>query len=207
MSPAASDVQWRVVPGATSAGLRATCDVVIVGAGVQGLALAYELGRRGLGNVAAVDAAYPGAGASVRNGELIRSAFASVEWTAFFHESLRRWHGLSAELDFNVLFTPAGYLVLATTPAELYGALRGRRCRRRTLGGDRHRRRRNRRPGRREGGVWRAGSLTASAQPGPGDGSTLESWFERVGRGGAGARSRIRTADPLLTMEVLCLLS
>jgi glycine/D-amino acid oxidase-like deaminating enzyme len=153
MSPAASDAQWRVVPGATSAGLRATYDVVIVGAGVQGLALAYELRRRGLGNVAAVDAAYPGAGASGRNGELIRSAFASVEWTTFFHESLRRWHGLSAELDFNVLFTPAGYLVLATTPAELHGALRGRRCGRRTLGGDRHRRRRRRRPGRREGGV------------------------------------------------------
>jgi sarcosine oxidase subunit beta len=90
--------------------------VVIVGAGVQGLALAYELGRRGIGRVAVVDAAYPGAGASGRNGELIRSAFASVEWTAFFHESLKRWHTLSAELDFNVLFTPAGYLVLASTP-------------------------------------------------------------------------------------------
>ena len=133
MSPAAPDARWRVVPGATSAGLRATYDVVIVGAGVQGLALAYELGRRGLGNVAVVDAAYPGAGASGRNGELIRSAFASVEWTAFVHESLRRWHGLSAELDFNVLFTPTGYLVLAATPAELQ-AYEGYVARQRRLG-------------------------------------------------------------------------
>ena len=109
----------RVVPGASSGPLRACYDVVIVGAGVQGLALGYELGRRGIGRVAVVDAAYPGAGASGRNGELIRSAFASREWITLFDESLRRWHTLSAELDFNVLFTPAGYMVLAATAAEL----------------------------------------------------------------------------------------
>ena len=115
----ASARPFRVIPGAGASPLRRSYDVVIVGAGVQGLALAYELGRRGIGRVAVLDAAYPGAGASGRNGELIRSAFASVEWTSLFHESLRRWHTLSAELDFNVLFTPAGYLVLATTPAEM----------------------------------------------------------------------------------------
>jgi sarcosine oxidase subunit beta len=123
----------RVVPGACTGQLRASYDVVIVGAGVQGLALAYELGRRGIGRVAVVDAAYPGAGASGRNGELIRSAFASVEWIAFFHESLRRWHTLSAELDFNVLFTPAGYFVLAATPAEME-AFAGHVARQRSLG-------------------------------------------------------------------------
>jgi sarcosine oxidase subunit beta len=99
--------------------LRRTYDVVIVGAGVQGLALAHDLGRRGIGRVAVLDAAYPGAGASGRNGELIRSAFASREWIGLFDDSLRRWHTLSAELDFNVLFTPAGYTVLASTEAEL----------------------------------------------------------------------------------------
>ena len=109
----------RVVPGASSGPLRASYDVVVIGAGVQGLALAYELGRRGIGRVAVLDAAYPGAGASGRNGELIRSAFASREWITLFDESLRRWHTLSAELDFNALFTPAGYMVLASTPAEL----------------------------------------------------------------------------------------
>jgi sarcosine oxidase subunit beta len=93
--------------------------VLVVGAGVQGLALAYELARRGVGRVVVLDAAYPGSGASGRNGELIRSAFASREWIALFDESLRRWRTLSAELDFNVLFTPAGYLVLASTPPEL----------------------------------------------------------------------------------------
>ena len=119
MPPPGLEARSRVVPGACTGGLRSSYDVVVVGAGVQGLAVAYELGKRGIGRIAVLEAAYPGAGASGRNGELIRSAFASVEWISLFHESLRRWRALSAELDFNVLFTPAGYLVLASTPAEM----------------------------------------------------------------------------------------
>jgi len=45
---------------------------------------------------------------------MIRSAFASTEWIGLFDDSLRRWQRLSAELDFNVLFTRAGYLLLAS---------------------------------------------------------------------------------------------
>ncbi len=109
----------RVVPGACTGALRRAYDVVVIGAGVQGLAVAHELARRGVGRVAVLDAAYPGAGASGRNGELIRSAFASKEWMGLFDESLRRWRTLSAELDFNVLFTAAGYAVLAASDDEV----------------------------------------------------------------------------------------
>lgn len=105
------------VPGTTRGPLRRSYDVVVIGAGVQGLATAFELARRGAGAVCVVDATYPGAGASGRNGELIRSAFASAEWIGLFDLSLRRWHSLSALLDFNVLFTPAGYLVVAADGA------------------------------------------------------------------------------------------
>lgn len=107
----------RVIPGATTDELAASYDAVIVGAGLQGVALAYELAKRRLGRVAVLDAAYPGAGASGRNGEMIRSAFSTDEWIGLFDDSLRRWQTLSAELDFNVLFTRAGYLVLASTEA------------------------------------------------------------------------------------------
>ena len=106
------------VPGATATSLRKSYDVVIAGAGVQGLALAYELAKRGVTNVAVLDQRYPGAGASGRNGELIRSAFGSLEWCGLFNESLRRWEGLSEELDFNVLFSRSGYLVVATTQEQ-----------------------------------------------------------------------------------------
>jgi len=113
------------VAGATRGALRSAYDVVIVGGGVQGLALAFELARRGVRDVCVLDADYPGSGASGRNGEMIRSAFSSVEWATFFDISLRRWHALSDALDFNVLFTPAGYLVLASTEEQLE---RGRRA-------------------------------------------------------------------------------
>lgn len=107
----------RVIPGATSHELAAAYDAIIVGGGLQGVALAYELAQRRFGRIAVLEAVYPGAGASGRNGEMIRSAFATDEWIGLFDDSLRRWQTLSAELDFNVLFTKAGYLVLASTEA------------------------------------------------------------------------------------------
>ena len=107
------------VPGVATGPLRPAYDVVIIGGGIQGLALGYELARRGMRRVCVLETAYPGAGASGRNGELIRSAFASREWATLFDLSLRKWHGLSSELGANTLFTRAGYLVLASTAREV----------------------------------------------------------------------------------------
>ena len=94
-------------------------DVVIIGGGAQGLSLAYNLACRGLTDVAVLDRSYPGSGASGRNGEMIRSAFASAEWIRFFDASLRIWQTLSHQLRFNLMFNRRGYLILATTPDEL----------------------------------------------------------------------------------------
>ena len=94
-------------------------DVVIVGGGVQGLSLAYNLARSGLHRVAVLEKSYIGSGASGRNGEMIRSAFASEEWIRLFDKSLRIWETLSGELDFNVMFTRHGYLILASTSEEM----------------------------------------------------------------------------------------
>jgi glycine/D-amino acid oxidase-like deaminating enzyme len=120
-----------VMPGATSHGLAAAYDAVIVGGGLQGIALAYELAQREFGRIAVLEAVYPGAGASGRNGEMIRSAFATDEWIGLFDDSLRRWQTLSAELDFNVLFTRAGYLVLASTESAVAACARNVQLQRR----------------------------------------------------------------------------
>lgn len=103
------------LPGVSSAEIRAGYDVVIIGAGIQGLAIAYELAKLGHTDVLVLDKSWPGGGASGRNGELIRSAFASAEWCDFFELSRVKWLNLSAELDHNVLFNRTGYAVLATT--------------------------------------------------------------------------------------------
>jgi len=117
-------VRPRVIPGATPGEPAAAYDAVIVGGGLQGLALAYELAKRRFGRIVVLEAAYPGSGGSGRNGEMIRSAFATDEWIGLFDDSLRRWQTLSAELDFNVLFTRAGYLLLASTEEALAAARR-----------------------------------------------------------------------------------
>jgi len=107
-----------MLPGVHDGPLARTYDVVIVGAGIQGVGLAYELAKRGVRRIAVLDRSWPGNGASGRNGEMIRSAFSSPEWINLFPHSLRRWHRLSAELDFNVLFSPDGYVVLASTEQQ-----------------------------------------------------------------------------------------
>lgn len=107
------------LPGVSTGAPRSRYDVVIVGAGIQGLATAYELARLGITDVAVLDESWPGSGASGRNGEMIRSAFSSRAWCELFDISVKRFAKLSAELDFNILFNPSGYLVLASTDEEL----------------------------------------------------------------------------------------
>ena len=68
--------------------------------------------------VALFEKSYLGSGASGRNGEMIRSAFGSREWIGLWDKSLKLWEDLAAELDFNVMFTRHGYLILATNDKE-----------------------------------------------------------------------------------------
>jgi sarcosine oxidase subunit beta len=105
--------------GVTRSELRSAYEVVIVGGGVHGLALAHGLADRGIRDVAVLEARWPGSGASGRNGELIRSAFGAIEWIQFYEHSVRLWHELSAKLDFNVLFTAGGYTVIASNQEDL----------------------------------------------------------------------------------------
>ena len=106
------------VPGVARGELRATYDAVVIGGGIQGLAVAYELAKRRFGRICVAEAGYPGVGASGRNGELIRSAFESAAWVGLFDRSLQRWGTLAQDLGASTLFTRAGYLVVADTEAQ-----------------------------------------------------------------------------------------
>ena len=59
--------------------LKGSYDVVIVGAGVHGLAIAYYLGKRGVRNVAVLDKGYLGGGNSGRNTAIIRSNYRTAQ--------------------------------------------------------------------------------------------------------------------------------
>jgi sarcosine oxidase subunit beta len=95
--------------------LKRRYDVVIIGAGVHGLAIAYYLGKRGVKNVAVLDKGYLGGGASGRNTAIIRSNYRTPQGVAFYDESVRLYEGLARELDYNVMFSQQGHLTLAHT--------------------------------------------------------------------------------------------
>jgi sarcosine oxidase, subunit beta len=95
--------------------LKASYDVVIIGAGVHGLAIAYYLGRRGVTNVAVLDRGYLGGGASGRNTAIIRSNYRTPQGVAFYDESVKLYENLAQELDYNVMFSQQGHLTLAHT--------------------------------------------------------------------------------------------
>lgn len=95
--------------------LKPSYDVVIIGAGVHGLAIAYYLGQRGITNVAVLDKGYLGGGASGRNTAIIRSNYRTPEGVAFYDESVKLYENLAGELDYNVMFSQQGHLTVAHT--------------------------------------------------------------------------------------------
>jgi sarcosine oxidase, subunit beta len=101
--------------------LKSSYDVVIIGGGVHGLAIAYELAKRGVKDVAVLERSYIGSGASGRNTAIVRSNYRTVEGVSFYDESVRIYEGLSAELGFNVLFSQRGHLTFAHTELSIAG--------------------------------------------------------------------------------------
>ena len=101
--------------------LKTRYDVVIVGAGVHGLATAYYLSKQGVTDVAVLDRSYIGSGGSGRNTAIIRSNYRTPEGIAFYDVSVKLYENLSRELDYNVLFSQHGHLTLAHTEGAING--------------------------------------------------------------------------------------
>lgn len=100
--------------------LKASYDVVIIGAGVHGLAAAYYLARNhGITDVAVLDRGYLGGGNSGRNTTIIRSNYLTPEGVRFYNRSVKLYEELTAELNFNVMFSQLGHLTLAHTDSSL----------------------------------------------------------------------------------------
>ena len=89
-------------------------DVVIVGAGGHGLATAYYLASvHGLSNIAVLEKGWIGGGNVARNTTIIRSNYLYDESAALYEHALKLWEGLSQELNYNVMFSQRGVLMLA----------------------------------------------------------------------------------------------
>ena len=101
--------------------LKKSYDVVIIGAGVHGLATAYYLVKEGVRNVAVLERGYLGCGNSGRNTAIIRANYRTPEGIPFYGESLKLYQGLSKTLGYNVMFSQQGHLTLAHTDSAVNG--------------------------------------------------------------------------------------
>ena len=94
-------------------------EIVIVGAGVMGLSIAYHLAKRGLNDVVVVDRGYLAEGASGRNGGGVRQQWSTELNIRLMQQSVELCRRFAVELGVNVWFRQGGYLFLARTPVEV----------------------------------------------------------------------------------------
>ena len=99
---------------------KASYDVVIIGGGGHGLATAYYLASvHGIRNVAVLERGWIGGGNTGRNTTLVRSNYRQKPLHDFFEFGLKMWEHLSDELNYNVMFSPRGALMLGHSDADM----------------------------------------------------------------------------------------
>jgi len=97
-------------------------DVVIIGAGGHGLATAFYLGKNfGITNVAVIEKGWLGGGNTGRNTTIIRSNYLQDESAAIFEKARSLYETMSQDLNYNVMFSPRGVIMLAQTESEIRG--------------------------------------------------------------------------------------
>ncbi len=99
--------------------LPARADVVIVGGGIMGLALAYNLARRGVKEVVVLEGRYLNAGASGRNGGGVRAQWSTPTMIRLAKRSIELCRRFAVAMGVNVWMRQGGYLFLAATAAQV----------------------------------------------------------------------------------------
>ncbi|VVT05785.1 sarcosine oxidase subunit beta family protein [Rhizobium sp. EC-SD404] len=113
------DKQW------SSPEPRSSYDVVIVGAGGHGLGTAYYLAKEhGIKNIAVIEKGWLGGGNTGRNTTIIRSNYLYDESAGLYNHALNLWETLSQELNYNVMYSARGVMMLQHNVHDVQSAKR-----------------------------------------------------------------------------------
>jgi sarcosine oxidase, subunit beta len=89
-------------------------DAIIVGGGGHGLGAAYYLAKKyGITNVAVIEKGWIGGGNTGRNTTIIRSNYLYDESAHLYDHAVKLWDGLSQDINFNVMYSKRGVMMLA----------------------------------------------------------------------------------------------
>ena len=95
-------------------------DIVIIGAGGHGLATAYYLAKNhAVRNVAVLERGWLGGGNTGRNTTIVRSNYLFPQSARLYDFSLRLYESLARELNFNIMLSQRGLILLAHSRHDL----------------------------------------------------------------------------------------
>ena len=94
--------------------------MLIIGGGGHGLATAYYLAKNhGIRNVAVLEKNTIGSGNTGRNTTVVRANYLLPENSEFYSHSLKLWEGLDQVLNYNVMFSQRGVLLLGHSTGQM----------------------------------------------------------------------------------------
>jgi sarcosine oxidase subunit beta len=104
---------------------KAEYDAVVIGGGGHGLSTAYYLARNhGITRVAVLEKGYLGGGNIGRNTTIVRANYFLPGNSEFYSHSLKLWEGLERELNYNVMHSQRGHMILFHSDGQRDAAVR-----------------------------------------------------------------------------------
>ncbi len=99
--------------------MKTSYDAIVIGGGILGVSIAYELARAGMKNICVLEKHYLASGSTGRCGGGFRQQWSTEHNTQLAMDSVKRLEGLEQELEYNCEMFQGGYLILAHTDADV----------------------------------------------------------------------------------------
>lgn len=99
--------------------MRKSSDVIVVGAGINGASIAYQLAKRGAG-VTLLEKNYIGGGPSGLSSAIVRQHYSNPVTARMALDSLHTWQNFPEEVGGDAVFTKTGFL-LGVRPEDVSG--------------------------------------------------------------------------------------